>query len=64
MKVVVNLPTTDEGISFLEDSIATFRATLILESIKKLSLENTVSKEILSKVLNKLKETTKESIWL
>lgn len=62
MKVVVNLPTTDEDISFLEDSIVTFRATLILESIKKLSLKNTVSKEILSKVLNKLKEATKESI--
>lgn len=62
MKVVVNLPTTDDGISFLKNSIATFRATLILESIKKLSLENTVSKEILSKVLSKLKETTKESI--
>ena len=62
MKVVVNLPTTDEGISFLKNRIATFRATLILESIKKLSFENTVSKEILSKVLSKLKETTKESI--
>lgn len=62
MKVVVNLPTTDERISFLKNRIATFRATLILESIKKLSLENTVSKEILSKILNKLKEATKESI--
>lgn len=56
MKVVVNLPTTDEGISFLKNRIATFRATLILESIDRLKLDNKEKKLILDDVINKIKK--------
>lgn len=56
MKVVVNLPTTSENISFLEDNIATFRATLILETIKRLKINNKERKLVLNDTINKIKK--------
>lgn len=56
MKVVVNLPTTDDEISFLKNRIATFRATLILESINRLKLDNKEKKLILDNIISEIKK--------
>lgn len=54
MKVIVNYPQSKEDIELLEDNVATFKATLILESIKKLNIPDERKKQVLKDVLNHL----------
>lgn len=55
MKVVVNLPTDEYSINKLSEKISTFRATLLLETIKSLNYEETIKKEILNRTLHTIK---------
>lgn len=54
LKVIVNYPQSKEDIELLEDNVATFKATLILESIKKLNIPDERKKQVLKDVLNHL----------
>lgn len=54
MKVIVNYPQSKEDIELLEDNVATFKATLILESIKNLNIPDERKKQVLKDVLNHL----------
>lgn len=54
MKVIVNYPQSKEDIELLEDNVATFKATLILESIKKFNMPDERKKQVLKDVLNYL----------
>lgn len=56
MKVVVNLPFEEDDKNILEDKIATFHATLILETIEKLEFNNKKKKSILADTISKVKE--------
>lgn len=56
MKVIMNLPTNENDKKVLNEKIATFRAKILLENIKKLNYENETKKEILTLTLSKLKE--------
>lgn len=54
--MVVNLPFEEDDKNIFEDKIATFHATLLLETIDKLDINNQNKKIILNHILNKLKE--------
>lgn len=55
MKVIVNLPQTDEDIKQLEQRVADFHATLLIEKIKQLDLTDKDKDKILNLILNKIK---------
>ena len=55
MKVFVNLPQTDEDIKQLEQRVADFHATLLIEKIKKLDLTDKDKDKILNLILDKIK---------
>lgn len=54
--MIVNYPKTTEGIKLLEERVAIFKATVIVESIKSLKTTNKQKKDILEGVLKKIKE--------
>lgn len=56
MKVFVNLPETEEAKIELENRVANFHATLIIEKIKQLNVNDTYKKEILNLILQDLKD--------
>lgn len=56
MKVFVNLPETEEAKIKLENRVANFHATLIIEKIKQLNVNDTYKKEILNLILQDLKD--------
>lgn len=55
MKVIVNLPQTDEDIKQLEQRVADFHATLLIEKIKQLDLTDKDKDKILNLILDKIK---------
>ena len=58
MKVFVNLPELEEDKTELEKRVANFRATLLIEKVKQLHI-NDISKE---KLLNLILEQLEKSV--
>ena len=51
MKVIVTLPTDEEGLKELGERVAFFRATLVHEYIKSLNLNDASKKKLLNKFI-------------
>ena len=62
LNVFVNYPTTDEGIKQLLDNLATFKAKLLLKSIRNLNVENKIKDEVLEKVFEILDSKPKKTV--
>lgn len=60
MKVYVNLPQTPEERKELAHGVAQFHATLVLEKIKKLNINDSSKEKVLNLVLEHLKEEVKK----
>ena len=56
MKVFVNLPELEEDKEELENRVANFHATLLIEKIKQLHINDTSKKKILELILKDVKE--------
>ena len=55
MKVIVNLPQTEEDTKELENRVANFHATLLIEKIKQLNINDESKEKMLNMVLTNLK---------
>ena len=62
LNIFVNYPTTDEGIKQLLDNLATFKAKLLLKSIRNLNVENKIKDEVLEKVFEILDSKPKKTV--
>lgn len=56
MKVFVNLPELEEDKEELENRVANFHATLLIEKIRGLPISNVSKKKILGLILKGIKE--------
>ena len=56
MKVFVNLPETKENKFELENRVADFHATLLIEKIRQLNINDTYKKKLLDLILKDLKD--------
>lgn len=56
MKVFVNLPKLEEDKEELENRVASFHATLLIEKIKSLNISDASKKELLDLILKNVKE--------
>lgn len=56
MKVFVNLPELEEDKLELENRVADFHATLLIEKIKKLDINDASKKKLLDLILKDMKE--------
>ena len=56
MKVIVNLPKLQEDKKELENRVADFHATLLIEKIKQLNINDLSKRELLYSILENLKE--------
>ena len=56
MKVFVNLPELEEDKKELENRVADFHATLLIQKIKQLNISDVSKKELLNSVLEHLQE--------
>lgn len=56
MKVIVNLPETKENKIELENRVADFQATLVIEKIRQLNINDTYKKKLLDLILKDLKD--------
>ena len=59
MKVFVNLPELEEDKEELENRVANFHATLLMEKIKQLNISDVSKKNLLNSVLEHLKDKEK-----
>lgn len=57
MKVTSNMPDTEDAIRELEDRVANFHATLVIESIKQLNVKDKFKQELLNSILEHLKNS-------
>lgn len=55
MKVFVNLPELEEDKEELENRVADFHATLLIEEIKKLNINDASKKKLLDLILTDMK---------
>lgn len=55
MKVNVNYPELDDDMLELESRVADFRATLLVEYIKQLNVNDSTKKELLNSIITDLK---------
>ena len=56
MRVIVNLPYLEEDTKELENRVADFHATLLIEKIKQLSINDKSKENLLNIILEDLKE--------
>lgn len=56
MKVIVNLPELEEDKEKLENRVANFHATLLIEKIRQLNINDASKKKILDLILKDVKE--------
>ena len=56
MKVIVNLPEIDDDKIELENRVADFHATLMIEKIKHLNISDVSKKELLNSIKANLQE--------
>ncbi len=61
MKVFVNFPELEEDKKELENRVAQFHATLLIEKIKQLNINDTSKKKLLNLILKNLKEKMYET---
>jgi len=54
MKAIVNLPSLDEDVRILEERVAMFHATLLIERIKQLNVDDISKEKILKSILEYL----------
>ncbi len=54
MRVIVNFPKETEAINELETRVAEFHATLVLEKIKQLNINDEDKEKVLKMVLDEL----------
>ena len=59
MKVIVNLPELEEDKKELENRVADFHATLLIEKIKQLNIKDASKRELLNSILEHLKDKEK-----
>lgn len=56
MKVIVNLPEFDDDKLELENRVADFHATLMIEKIKHLNINDVSKKELLNSIIENFRE--------
>jgi len=56
MKVIVNFPELENDKTELENRVADFHATLMIEKIKQLNINDESKKNLLNSILKHLKE--------
>lgn len=56
MKVIVNLPELDDDKIELENRLADFHASLLIEKIKHLSISDASKRKLLNSIIKDLKE--------
>ena len=62
MRVIVNFPKETEAITELENRVAAFHATLVVEKIKQLDLSDEDKEKVLKLVLEDLEHKSKAEI--
>ena len=60
IKLIINLPTDDEGKSMFYGQFSKLQAKLVAESIKKLNIDDTSKERVCIGVLELLKDKVKE----
>ena len=60
IKLIINLPTDDDGKSMFYEQFAKLQAKLVAESIKKLNVDDTSKEKVCIGVLELLKTQVKE----
>lgn len=55
MKVIVNYPIFDDNKAELENRVADFHATLLIEKINHLNVKDSTKKELLNSIITNLK---------
>lgn len=60
IKLIINLPTDDEGKSMFYEQFSKLQAKLVAESIKKLNVDDTSKEKVCIGVLELLKNKVKE----
>ena len=68
MRVMVNLPELDAEKQELESRVAYFHATLLIETIKQLNIDDESKEKVLDSVLEHIKldirkEQIEETVW-
>jgi len=61
MEVIVNYPTTKEGVELFEDKFAEFQARVVIETIRNLDIDYTSKKKVLEGLLKGVNELESES---
>ena len=56
MEIFINYPQTHEGKKELEESLAKFHATLIVEKIKQLDYSDNIKNKLLNLILADIKD--------
>ena len=56
MEIFINYPQTADGKKELEESLAKFHATLILEKVKKLDYSDNIKNKLLNLILADIKD--------
>lgn len=54
MKVIVNYPELEDDMLELERRVADIRATLLVEHIKRLNINDSIKKELLNSIISDL----------
>lgn len=60
MKVIVNLPKTKDDITELNNRVANFHATLLINKIQSLNIDDKSKKKVLDNILIDLKNKCME----
>lgn len=58
MKIIINFPELEEDKKELENRVAHFHATLLIEKIKQLNINDVSRKKLLDLILKDAKEAT------
>lgn len=61
MEVIVNYPTTKEGVEMFENKFAEFQAKVVIETIRNLDIDYTSKKKVLEELLKGIDEIESES---
>lgn len=60
MKLIMNLPTSENGKKELQNAIDKIKATLIIKAIDDLNLSNENKRKILVAIIDKLEKSNKK----
>ena len=59
MQIIVHYPTQNEGENELENRVADFHATLLIETLKQLNISDKSKKELFNSILEHLNSQKK-----